>query len=106
MSTIYSKIKETDKFGHEIVLNFNNKGNFHNTFFGGLLSILVNIFVLIYIQSLIRKVVFYEDDSIITVTKYGDPLDLGDVPLNSTGFVPGFLFIDFHTDAAIPLSKI
>ena len=93
-----NKIKEQDKFGHEIVLNFNKKGNYHNTLFGGLLSILVNIFILIYIWTLINKVVFFQDDSLLTVSKFDDPFSLGEVTMKSTSFIPGFIFGDFFTD--------
>ena len=68
-------IKNHDKFGHEINLNFNNKDNIHRTFVGGLVSILVNILMIVYILTLVRKLIFYEDDSLLTVTKYTDPLD-------------------------------
>ena len=96
-----SKIKELDKFGHEIVLNFNNKGNYHNTLLGGLLSIFVNIFILIYIWSLINKVIFFQDDTLLTVSKFDDPLKLGDVRLNTTSFVPTFNLVDFFTEQPI-----
>ena len=88
-----NKIKEYDKFGHEVVLNFNNKGNYHNTFCGGLVSMLVNVIVLIYIWTLVKKLVFYEDDTLLTVTKYVDPLELGEIPLNQTSYVPTFMFV-------------
>ena len=105
-SILYQKIKQIDKFGHQTVLNFNKKGNYHNTFLGGLISILVNIFVFIYIWGLIRKVVFFEDDSISTVTKFGDPMDLGEILLNDTNYIPTFLFTNLLTNQPYEYSEI
>ena len=59
-----NKIKSFDQFGHEVVLNFNSKGKFHFTLLGGIVSILVNIFVLVYICSLVQKHILYENDSL------------------------------------------
>ena len=103
---LYNKIKALDKFGHQIVLNFNKEGNYHKTLFGGLLSILVNLFVLIYIWTLINKVLFYQDDTILTVSKFDDPLKLGEIPMNTTSFVPTFIFADFYTEIAIKLADL
>ena len=54
---------------------------------------LVNVIVIIYIWTLVKKLVFYEDDTLLTVTKYVDPLELGEIPLNQTSHVPTFMFV-------------
>ena len=38
-------IKDYDMFGHSVVLNFNQKGEQHKTFIGGIVSILLNILI-------------------------------------------------------------
>ena len=41
-------IKDQDMFGHHVAWNYNQKGEYHNTFPGGCASILVNIIISIY----------------------------------------------------------
>ena len=46
--------RERDIFGHEIKLNFNQKGDTHNTYVGGIFSILVKIVYFLYMGYLIK----------------------------------------------------
>ena len=54
---------------------------------------LVNVIVLIYIWTLVKKLIFFEDDTLLTVTKYVDPLELGEISLNNTSYIPTFMFV-------------
>ena len=48
-------IRNRDWFGNPIQLNFNKKGSSHNTFFGGLLSVLVNVAMITYCLIFLEK---------------------------------------------------
>ena len=86
-------IKKRDKFGHQVQFKFDN-GNSHNTLCGGLLSICVNIFMLAYVLSNVKKWILMEDDSIQTIVKQIEPKDLGVVLLNETGILPFIAILD------------
>ena len=62
-------IKRRDKFGHPAQLQFNNEGSYHNTVFGGLVSIAINIFMIVFVYFLIKKWIGKEDDFNSTVVK-------------------------------------
>ena len=78
---MYKKIKNLDKFGHKVELNFNLKGSEHKTWIGAICSILVNIFIFIYVLELGEKLVYNGDDQLQTVTKYVEPMSLDPIPI-------------------------
>ena len=41
-------IKNRDKFGHHVALNFNRQGNVFNTSIGGYVSIMMNVVLALY----------------------------------------------------------
>jgi len=45
---IRNKIKSVDIFGKPIMLNYNKKGYYFNTFLGGIFSIILNLTVIAY----------------------------------------------------------
>jgi len=47
MSGFYNMIRRQDLFGHKISLQFNRRGNKHNTCIGGLCSIALVVFIII-----------------------------------------------------------
>ena len=57
-------IRNRDIFGQQIALNFNNKGSTHNTFFGGIVSLLSNALLLGYFCIHLDKMIGYKDDKI------------------------------------------
>ena len=63
------KIKEMDKFGHPISLTFNKNGSDHKTLLGGCVSLLITIFMVVYITMMSKKWWMNEDDNISTVKK-------------------------------------
>ena len=68
------QIKNRDKFGHRAHLFFNNSYT-HKTFCRGLLSISINIFMMVYIYSNLKKWIEMEDDSIQSIIKRIDTND-------------------------------
>ena len=71
-------------FGHAIRLNFDREGNVHNTYFGGVFSIMVRMFMLYYIAVLIFRVAFKIDPEMTTTSNYLDVSTLGKVNVNET----------------------
>ena len=57
-----NRIKEFDKFGHPMTLNFNRKGDTHATMFGGCMSIMVNIAFFTFVFIKFKAMVFKEDN--------------------------------------------
>ena len=57
-------IESHDLFGHIVNLNFNRNNNSHNTALGGLISILIKIFMIVYIGLISKKVVLSEGNDL------------------------------------------
>ena len=89
-------IKSLDKFGHPVQFQFNNKGNTHKTFCGGLVSLAIILFMITYVYFQSKKWLLKEDDSISSYTKYVDPDDMGVVSYNEAAISPYFLFFDIR----------
>ena len=70
-------IKDQDLFGHLININFNRKGSTHKTPIGGIFSLIIKLFVFIYVMTKFRKLLWRTDDQITTSTQIAD--DLGTV---------------------------
>ena len=66
------QIKRFDNLGHPIQLNFNKKGNIHNTFLGGFLSLFVQAGLIIYFVIHVDKLVNKLDDKLSTTIKHLD----------------------------------
>ena len=66
------RIKNCDKFGHPIRLQFNNQGSEYKTLCGGVASVFIGFIMVFYVYFLAKKWMFMEDDQISTVTKYSD----------------------------------
>ena len=61
-----NKIKSEDMFGHQIVLNFNKDGDSHKTLIGGIGSLFVSSFMIMYIYIRFKIFIFNESDSNFT----------------------------------------
>lgn len=59
-------LKDQDLFGHPVQLNFNKRGPEHTTTLGGIASICVKALMLCYVAILIKRLVKFEDDTIIS----------------------------------------
>ena len=64
---ILNWILEKDLFGYKVELSFNDQGSEHKTYVGGLVSLMVKSFMLIFTTSLFIKLFTYGDDSISTI---------------------------------------
>ena len=72
-------VRDYDMFGHAIPFNFNGNES-HNTFIGGLISIIINVFIIWYVLINFIKLVNKDGDSISTTYLKLDLLDAGSVP--------------------------
>ena len=64
------KVKQCDKFGHKVELNFNKNGNEHKTILGGIVSVIIMIFTFTFVTYEIQKLVTNGDDKVTSVTKF------------------------------------
>ena len=76
---LLSTVRSQDFFGHQISLNFDRKGDRHNTIIGGFFSIFIRAFIAWYVILKFLKLIQYDDDTI----QYNETL----VNLNETGEV-------------------
>lgn len=51
-------------FGHIVNLNFDNRGDSHNTVIGGVVSIIIKLFMVVYIFCLIKKMILSEGNDL------------------------------------------
>jgi len=63
LETARKKAKKYDEFGKEVPFNVDRE-EASKTFFGGSVTIIINILVLLYLVLLFKKVVLKEDDTI------------------------------------------
>jgi hypothetical protein len=59
----HKALKNQDLFGHLITFNFDMNGETHKTLFGGLISIVMKIFISIYFYFRLKKLFFLEGAS-------------------------------------------
>ena len=70
-------MSDQDMFGHTINLNFDKQGDSHQTFIGGIISIVVKILMFIYIGIKFDKLIYREGSSTAVaalLVKYAAPL--------------------------------
>ena len=79
-------IKGQDLFGLPVQLHFNNKGPYHRTILGGLFSILIKLFMAFYIYIMFKKMIYFEDNKLSTVTSSQDYDKLGEVDMSEMDF--------------------
>ena len=48
---LYKWLRSQDVFGHPVTLNFNKKGDAHQTGCGGFFSLIMNVTLLVYLAS-------------------------------------------------------
>ena len=93
MKKFKKKIERNDMFGHQIGLTFNKKGSSHNTLIGGITSIIVKIFLAIYIYTIFSRMINREDDIISKEKEEVEYEELGDVKYNETDVVSFYKLI-------------
>ena len=69
-------IRNQDIFGHQVKLNFNNKGNSYQTLPGGCISIAVKIFMIVFITELISRINNPDnaDNTLVTIPSNEDSM--------------------------------
>lgn len=77
LSDLQGQIRSQDFFGHQISLNFDRKGDRHNTIIGGCFSIFIRLFIAWYVILKLLTLFQHGDDSV----QYNETL----IDLNSTG---------------------
>ena len=79
-------VKDWDLFGHQVVLNFNKAGESHKTLLGGMGSLLVQTFMVVYVYIKAKQFLFNEADMNVTengVIDLDKNEDYQDVPYNA-----------------------
>ena len=56
-------IKNFDIFGYKVNINFDKKSEVHRTIVGGIISILLGIFYIIYFGLLLNKMITHGEDN-------------------------------------------
>lgn len=79
MKKVKEAIKEHDMFGHVINLNFDQRGDSHQTLCGGCGSIMVKTFLTLYIYLNVTKLIFKENDTNLSTVGLIDLEKLGAV---------------------------
>ena len=77
-------MKSFDIFGKPISLKFDKKWNTHDTKIGGLSTLVLILFIIIYTSVCINVVVSYQQDSIRSIYQEIKLKDLGSVKYNET----------------------
>ena len=77
------KVTEQDMFGHTVNLNFDKRGDAHNTFCGGFFSTVVRIFLCLYVYLLIEKLVTKGNDTDFSFFGLVELETLGVIPYES-----------------------
>ena len=77
-------MKQHDMFGHPIGFNFEGYDT-HNTAFGGCCSILIKIAISVYVFLNCKKLIFAEDDTVVTQVFYQEMADEPQISHKDTG---------------------
>ena len=77
-------MRNKDLFGHLITLNFNKRGQYHRTSLGGCFSILIKVFIYVYVLLNFVTLFTYGANKNFTLNGYTPVMDLGKVYLNQT----------------------
>lgn len=72
-------VRDNDFFGHVINLNFDRQGDSHKTLCGGIYSIFIKLFLIVYLYLNARKLFMPIDDNNVTTVGLLSLSDLGDV---------------------------
>ena len=91
-------IRSQDFFGHQVSLNFDKKGDKHNTTIGGFFSIFIRGFITWYVVIKFMKLLTYGDDTMQYTESLVELNSTGPLRFHDTGF---FMFgvlknLDYH----------
>ena len=81
---VRNKLKKIDIFGKPIMFNYNKKGEYFNTSFGGFLSLIINVTVICY--GTYRCIVLNNksNSNINSVQQFVDQNSFGRINMNKT----------------------
>ena len=82
---IMNFFKNRDLFGHEIGLNFRERGQTYNTCIGGLFSLILRLVMLVYTVDLCNKLIWCKRDEIMVAHYPFDTDLLGEIQWNDIG---------------------
>lgn len=80
-------MSDRDDFGHPVTLNYNRRGSTHNTVFGGLISLIINCFMLLFTVILADQMFAFERDQITTLTLSNDLEQMPPTSYQDLGFL-------------------
>ena len=63
MKTFKKTVKRLDIFGHPILLHAENKGEYHKTLYGGILTLFYMVFALSYLGYCFAKMIQHKNDN-------------------------------------------
>jgi hypothetical protein len=81
-------LKSFDLFGHAINLNFDGERGSYPTSVCGCTSLTVKTLILVYVIVLVKKMIFYEDDKLNSVSSIRDLSEIDAVALSETRALP------------------
>ena len=84
-------LKKFDIFGHQVTINFNRKGNTHNTAIGGLLSIIIQLMFLFLIIVKSDEIIKRKQINITTGSHKVDYDQTGELSMKYFNFMPFFV---------------
>lgn len=90
----YKSIRQHDIFGHVIHMNFNNRGPSHKTYVGGILSIVIKIFIRVYVLLTFKSLIFMEENSTSAIESM--ETEVPQVNFNTTDL---FIFNEIHAQS-------
>lgn len=79
-------------FGHVIALNFNKKGESHNTVIGGIFSVITKIMFTVYCYMQFEKLITYGQNSLVTTILKIDLDKFGPVELKTSNYYSFHVF--------------
>ena len=100
---VRSFIKNRDMFGRPIYLSFGKDGDRVNTVFGGIISIIIQIYVWYVLIFKIGCMLMKEFDTIIIYETQSNFEDIGEVSLKKANITPFIRFIDPITDKPLEI---
>ena len=80
-SYLRKKLIEHDEFGHPVALNFNKKGETHNTLLGGVATFLAKVILLVIVSEKMMELVTYSGNNITELNDQVDFDELGTVDM-------------------------
>ena len=85
-TSVLTKIKSQDMYGHPVKLNFAESGDSHKTMIGGLFSLIINFLIWTFIAYNIKKLLLMEANKDTLHNRSIDLEEFGNVNYTETNF--------------------